>query len=224
MFIERDNHRWRRFAFSGGFFIILLLLIKFNSSVATMMDAVLQSLFTSQRLEGVGWFHALMTFLSFIASPKMDIIWVIIIAVFLWLRQCKIPAIWSVCTLIGGDFFGGVFKHIVKRARPAQHLPTDDGYSFPSGHTLGIFLIAAILLLVVLPLIQRRSVRTICQILLVFAIFFLAISRVYLYAHWPFDTIGAMLLAYAWLQVAEWLYVAWAPRLQRIPMLEDSII
>ena len=224
MFIERDNHRWRRFAFSGGFFIILLLLIKFNSSVATMMDAVLQSLFTSQRLEGIGWFRALMTFLSFIASPKMDIIWVIIIAVFLWLRQCKIPTIWAVCTLIGGDFFGEVFKHIVKRARPAQHLAADDGYSFPSGHTLGIFLVAAILLLVVLPLIQRRSVRTICQILLVFTIFFLAISRVYLYAHWPFDTIGAMLLAYAWLQVAEWLYVAWAPRLQRIPMLEDSII
>ena len=54
-----------------------------------------------------------------------------------------------------------------------------------------------------------------------FAVFFLAVSRVYLYAHWPFVTIGAMLLAYAWLQVAEWLYVAWAPRLQRIPFFRS---
>lgn len=224
MFIERDRHRSRRFILSGAFFIILLLLIKFNSSVATMMDAVLQSLFTSQRIEGIGWFHALMTVLSFLASPKLDIVWVIIIAVFLWLKRCQIPAIWAVCTLIGGDVFGEIFKHIVKRARPAQHLAADDGYSFPSGHTLGIFLVAAIFLLVVLPLIQRRSVRTICQILIVFAVFFLAVSRVYLYAHWPFDTIGAMLLAYAWLQVAEGLYVALAPRLKRLPLLEDSII
>ena len=45
MFIERDDHRWWRFALSGGFFIALMLLIMFNSSVLTMIDAVLQSLF-----------------------------------------------------------------------------------------------------------------------------------------------------------------------------------
>ena len=31
MFIERDSHRWRRFLLSGGFFLALLLLIKYNS-------------------------------------------------------------------------------------------------------------------------------------------------------------------------------------------------
>lgn len=224
MFIERDSHRWRRFLLSGGFFLALLLLIKYNSSVVTMMDAVLQSLFTSQRLETMGWFHTLMTLLSFLASPKLDLLWVLIIAIFLWLHRCQIPALWAIGTIIGGDVLGTIVKHIVKRARPAQHLAADDGYSFPSGHTLGIFLVAAIILLVVLPLVQRRSVRTICQILIVFVIFFVAISRVYLYAHWPFDTISAMLLAYAWLQVAEWLYVAWAPRLKRVSFLSSSNI
>lgn len=224
MFIERDSHRWWRFVLSGGFFIILMLLIKFNSSVATMIDAVLQSLFTSQRLEGVGWFHALMTLLSFLGSPKMDIVWVVIIAVVLWIRHYQIPALWAFCTLIGGDVLGEIAKHIVKRARPAQHLAADDGYSFPSGHTLGFFLVAAILLLIVVPLIKKQSTRTICQLLIVFAVFFLAVSRVYLYAHWPFDTIAAMLLAYAWLQVAEWLYVAWAPRLLSVSFLSTSEI
>ena len=93
MFIERDQHRWWRFAISGGAFIILMLLIKFNSSVATMIDAVLQSLFTGQRIESVGWFHALMTLLSFLASPKMDLLWVIIIAVVLWFKHYQIPAL-----------------------------------------------------------------------------------------------------------------------------------
>lgn len=224
MFIERDQHRWWRFAISGGAFIILMLLIKFNSSVATMIDAVLQSLFTGQRIESVGWFHALMTLLSFLASPKMDLLWVIIIAVVLWLKHYQIPALWALGTIIGGDTLGEIFKHIVKRARPAQHLAADNGYSFPSGHTLGIFLVAAILLLIVVPLIKKHSTRTICQLLIVFVVFFLAVSRVYLYAHWPFDTISAMLLAYAWLQVAEWLYVAWAPRLREVSFLSTSEI
>lgn len=224
MFIERDQHRWWRFAISGGAFIILMLLIKFNSSVVTMIDAVLQSLFTGQRIESVGWFHALMTLLSFLASPKMDLLWVLIIAVLLWYKRYQIPALWALGTIVGGDVLGEIFKHIVKRARPAQHLAADDGYSFPSGHTLGIFLVAAILLLIVIPLIRKHSTRTICQLLIVFVVFFLAVSRVYLYAHWPFDTISAMLLAYAWLQVAEWLYVAWAPRLHRIPFLSTSEI
>lgn len=224
MFIERDQHRWWRFAISGGAFIILMLLIKFNSSVATMIDAVLQSLFTGQRIESVGWFHALMTLLSFLASPKMDLLWVIIIAVVLWFKHYQIPALWALGTIIGGDILGEIFKHIVKRARPAQHLAADNGYSFPSGHTLGIFLVAAILLLIVVPLIRKHSTRTICQLLIVFVVFFLAVSRVYLYAHWPFDTISAMLLAYAWLQVAEWLYVAWAPRLREVSFLSTSEI
>lgn len=224
MFIERDQHRWWRFAISGGAFIILMLLIKFNSSVATMIDAVLQSLFTGQRIESVGWFHALMTLLSFLASPKMDLLWVLIIAVVLWLKHYQIPALWALGTIIGGDILGEIFKHIVKRARPAQHLAADNGYSFPSGHTLGIFLVAAILLLIVVPLIKKHSTRTICQLLIVFVVFFLAVSRVYLYAHWPFDTISAMLLAYAWLQVAEWLYVAWAPRLREVSFLSTSEI
>lgn len=224
MFIERDQHRWWRFAISGGAFIILMLLIKFNSAVVTMIDAVLQSLFTGQRIEGAGWFHALMTLLSFLASPKMDLLWVLIIAVLLWIKHYQIPALWALGTILGGDVLGELFKHIVKRARPAQHLAADDGYSFPSGHTLGVFLVAAILLLIVVPLIKKHSTRTICQLIIVFVVFFLAVSRVYLYAHWPFDTISAMLLAYAWLQVAEWLYVAWAPRLRKVSFLSTSEI
>lgn len=224
MLIVRDSRRWQRFTISAVAFIILMLMIKFNAAVGTTIDAVFQSLFTSQRLENAGWFHAFMSLLTFLGKPVLDIVWVLIIAVVMWLRRYKIPAVWVVCTILGGDVLGTLIKHFVKRVRPAQHLAADDGYSFPSGHVLGFFLVAGILFLIVIPIIQKAAVRTICQLLLIFAVFFLAVSRVYLYAHWPADTIGAMLLAYAWLQVAEWLYVAWAPKLQQVSFLSDSAI
>ena len=135
MLIVPDNQRWKRFTISGVVFIVLMLMIKFNSTIGTTMDAVFQSLFTSQRFENIGWFHALMTLISFLASPKLDLLWVLIIAIVLWLRNYRIPAVWAICTIIGGDVIGTLVKHFVKRARPAQHLAADDGYSFPSGHT-----------------------------------------------------------------------------------------
>lgn len=69
---------------------------------------------------------------------------------------------------------------------------------------------AAVLFLIVVPLIKKAAVRVICQLLLILAVFLVAVSRIYLYAHYPFDTVGAMLLAYAWLQISETLYLTFA--------------
>ena len=164
----------------------------------------------------------LMTLISFLGEPKLDLVWAFLIAFLLWGFKYKIPALWSLGVIIGGDALGTIAKHLVKRARPAQHMAADNGYSFPSGHVLGAFLVAGILMLVVIPLIQRASVRVICQLLLIFYVVLLAISRVYLYAHFPMDTVGAMLLAYAWLQVAEYLYVIIAPRLSHWQLVANS--
>ena len=121
-------------------------------------------------------------------------------------------------TLFGGDVLGTIVKHVIKRDRPAQHPVSDTGYSFPSGHVLGFFLIAAIISLVVVPLIRSGATRVIIQLVLIFAVVLVAISRVYLQAHYPSDTFGAMLLAYAWLQFSEGVYVWYAPRLRRWKM------
>lgn len=154
----------------------------------------------------------------------MDLVWAFIIAFLLWGFKYKIPALWTLGVIFGGDVLGAIVKHVIKRARPAQHMTADNGFSFPSGHVLGGFLIAGILMLVVVPIIQSESIRVICQVLLVFYVALLAISRVYLYAHFPTDTIGAMLLAYAWLQVAEYLYIIFAPMLSRWKFVSNSYI
>lgn len=215
MLIEEDRSRRRRGLLAGVLFLIIMFLVKFQNASLNVVDAVLQALFTSHRLEQSGAFHFLMTAISAISSPKLDIVWIFVIAFFLWGFRFRIPAIWGIATLGGADILGTIVKHIVKRARPAQHLTADNGYSFPSGHVLGAFIVAAVLFLVVIPNLQSALVRFLLQLLLVLWMLFLAVSRVYLYAHWPLDTIGAMLLSYTWLQIAEWLYVAWAPGLER---------
>ncbi|WP_251545536.1 phosphatase PAP2 family protein [Limosilactobacillus caecicola] len=222
MIIEQDSGRWKRLVVSGVLFIVVAAMIYKNSMLSGTIDTVFQALFASSHANTASGGRTLMVIISFLGSPKMDILWTLIIAFFLWGFKYKIPALWAICTVLGGDVVGFIVKHIVKRTRPAQHMAKDSGYSFPSGHVLGFFLVAAVLFLVVIPLIRSAAVRVICQLLLIIFVALLAVSRVYLLAHYPFDTFGAMLLGYAWVQIAEYLYVVLAPRISNWRLVHHS--
>ncbi|KIS02799.1 phosphatase PAP2 family protein [Paucilactobacillus wasatchensis] len=222
MYMEQDSSRLRRFLISGIIFVLIAAMIMANSVAFQLFDSMLQGFFVTD--SQTSFKTLVMTIVSALGSPKMAVVYVVIIAFLLWGFKYKIPAIWAIATLGSGDVVAFLVKNVVKRARPAQHLAGDDGFSFPSGHVFGMFIIAAILFLVVIPNIQRGLWRLLCQILIVIFLILLAISRVYLYAHYPSDVIGAMLLAYTWVQVAEWLYVWFAPILKRWKFVANSQI
>ena len=220
MLIEKDSGRWKRLIVAAVLFVVVTAMVYKNSILIGAIDSVLQALIGEGNQGSFG--HHLMVLISFLGSPKMDILWTLVIAFFLWGFKFKIPALWALATVFGGDVLGFIIKHIVKRNRPAQHMAKDSGFSYPSGHVLGFFLVAAVLFLVVIPLIRSNSKRVICQLLLVIFIILLAVSRVYLNAHFPSDTIGAMLLGYTWLQIAEALYRSWAPHMANWRIVHHS--
>lgn len=219
MFIEQDQDRIKRFLWSGIFVIIIACLVMFNSVVFQLVDSLIQGFFVTTQ---TGFRDKLMTIVSFLGEPKLEIVYTVVLAFLLWGFKYKIPAIWALGTVAGGDIVAYLLKEIVKRARPVQHLKADDGYSFPSGHVFGMFLVIAILFIIVVPLIQSSVKRFLLSAILVIFLILLAISRVYLFAHYPSDTIAAILLAYAWLQVSEWLYVWLAPILKKWKFVANS--
>ena len=74
----------------------------------------------------------LMLKITFLADTKVDLIWMVLIAVILWFRKQRPLATNLVLTMITGDAVGWIIKHLIQRARPVQHLAVDDGFSFPS--------------------------------------------------------------------------------------------
>lgn len=89
-------------------------------------------------------------------------------------------------------------KHLVERHRPPAAFvlgPVDNGYSFPSGHTLfsSVFF-GMVVMLLVWPA-ANRGMRSIAVIGAVLASLAVGASRVYLGYHWTTDVIAAWVVA-----------------------------
>lgn len=180
-------------------FLILAISIMIQASWINSFDSFYQGLIRS-----IGGLHGLMVGISFVASPKMNLLWMAILAVILWLKRMRPMASSLVITLISADAVGFVVKHLVQRARPVGHMLSDDGFSFPSGHTLGMGILVIWLIMVLLPkVMENRTARIWVDVLLIIWLALVMYSRVYLLAHFPSDVCGSVAFALMWVGVVE---------------------
>ena len=199
----------------------MVILVVNNSTYLQFIDISLTG--NVQRHESV-LLHSGYTLVSLIGSPKVGIFWALLIAFLLWGFKYKIPALWTLGTVYGGDALNEIIKHLVRRQRPPLHPLADTGYSFPSAHVMNTFLILSVIWFVAVPLIQHRGLRIVVQILCWIGVAVVMLARIYLNAHYPTDTIGGLMIAYGWLQVCETLYVMWAPKLHQCRLTEHSYL
>ncbi|MCF6514750.1 phosphatase PAP2 family protein [Lactobacillus sp. S2-2] len=217
--IERDISRPFRFIFSVILTIVLAVAVKINAGYLNFLDSSVRGTLQSHHSN---FQDILYKSISFIASPKMTLLWVFIIAFILWGFKFKLPAVFSIGLVLGGDFIGFILKEIIQRPRPTLHLPSDDGYSFPSGHTLGFVLLAAVFWVVIIPLIKKQFTRFILKLFVLILVILVMISRIYLSAHFPSDTVAAFLVAYAWLQFSKAFYIRHSRKMSQMKIFRNS--
>lgn len=128
--------------------------------------------------------------------------WIIVAVVLLCFKKTRKIGITVGLALILGLIFGnGLLKNVVARIRPYDLNPTVallveplSDFSFPSGHTLASFEAAVVLLI-------KNKKMGIPAIILATLI---ALSRLYLYVHYPTDVLAGMLLGTLFAFVSVW--------------------
>ncbi|MCM6795872.1 phosphatase PAP2 family protein [Levilactobacillus brevis] len=221
MLFNRDRDRPWKFTLATVLFLIVAVYIKAQNAYVEFLDSSIVDVIQKNQ---PGWKTLIYRGVTSLAEPKLDIVWVFILAFLLWGFKFKVPALWCLATLAGGDVIASLVKNVIQRSRPTAHLAIDDGYSFPSGHVFGTFLLVAMIWVILIPMISSSWKAWLVRIVLIIWLLLVMISRVYLNAHFPTDTIGAALLAYLWLQVAEGLYIRLAPVMKKWPLLKKSEI
>jgi undecaprenyl-diphosphatase len=97
-----------------------------------------------------------------------------------------------------------LLSHLINRARPTvplvlQVTERPAASSFPSGHTMFVVTLTAVLMLCLGRRFLPRWAQPVGWVLVVLIILANAISRIYTGAHWPTDVLAGLLIATAWL-------------------------
>src|SRR5829696_1411345 len=117
----------------------------------------------------------------------------------------------------GGSALNRLFKYVVARPRPTlEHVRVTGDWaheSFPSGHVTFYVCFFGFLFFVAFALLPRGSAaRKVACALAALPVLLIGLSRVYLGAHWPSDTLGAYLFSGLWLAFSLDLYRRWKRR------------
>jgi len=123
---------------------------------------------------------------TWVVTPVM----VLTAAFLLWKRRWEALVYW-VLAMVGSHLLIGPIKALYARPRPPMALVETTGYSFPSGHSVAGAAVAIALVIVLVPAGPKR--RNLEILAAAFAIL-MALSRVYLRAHWLSDTLSGAAL------------------------------
>lgn len=175
------------------FFIDLILVITGNSR---FIDEFLYSCISSIKSD---FMTDLMLFITSLASTRFLVlvnVGLLLICVVFKKYKLLILPISSLISVV----INNLFKLLIARDRPLDiALIEEKFYSFPSGHSM----IAIMFYGAVIYLVNRYKIRgyKYITVALIFLIFFVGVSRIYLGVHFATDVLGGWLLASALLIV-----------------------
>jgi membrane-associated phospholipid phosphatase len=186
------NHR-RALAYAVGLLvatIVVFLLVAFDSTLASV-QTVDDAVYRRANEFRIGVVTAISRVLNVLGSGWVLIPLRVVVAVWLAVRRrWRALSAWLLIWLVS-EVAINAFKAWYERPRPPASLVATRGFSFPSGHAVATAATAIGLVLVLLPPGHRRRHWEVYAV--VFA-FVMALSRVYLNAHWLTDVVAGTLL------------------------------
>ncbi|WP_339149734.1 phosphatase PAP2 family protein [Sutcliffiella sp. BMC8] len=120
---------------------------------------------------------------------------------FLWLKKRDVLGVlFFILAVAGGGIFIFVLKYFFQRERPSLAPEYDgNGYSFPSGHALGSFILYGFIIYLIGREKRYFKVRVLAIALLSLLIISVGLSRVYLQVHFPSDILAGYAVGLIWL-------------------------
>ena len=148
LMIDKSRSRPIKFVIGVILFAYLSYFISDGAVGIDLLDVALTSLV---QISNSGIWTVFYKVIAWLASPGMDILWIVILAFLMYGFKYKIQAFWTLAYMVGAMALGFIVKHIIGRARPIGHLAQDTGYSYPSGHVLGTFVLVSVIIMLIVP-------------------------------------------------------------------------
>jgi len=134
--------------------------------------------------------------ITFLGSTEFIIFLCVFFLILFTILKKKNTGIIITSVLIISTIVNNILKIIFRRSRPeVLALVVEDSYSFPSGHTMASVSMYGILMYIILKSNINKKIKIILSVVLGIIPILVAISRVYLGAHFVTDVFGAFLVS-----------------------------
>ncbi|MFL6660081.1 MAG: phosphatase PAP2 family protein [Massilia sp.] len=174
-------------------------------------DVVAQARITIVDVQVSMWFHqhlsdgwtAFMLFITNWNSPMGVLCMSVVFAGFLYGREARYWLATLVLAISGGFLLNILLKYFYHRARPSFDHPllTLSSYSFPSGHATGATLFYGMVAAYLVCVCRGWAARAAVAVVATLMVALVALSRIYLGAHYLSDVLGAIAISCGWLAV-----------------------
>lgn len=175
-------------------FIMLMVFIK-NGSIVNFDNSVYSVVTANTN----NFLDNMFKVITFFASTKFIVGIVLVIFAFLFFVKKEKKLAFVIGGSVGfAALFNRIVKDIFRRERPTvRRLVEEKSFSFPSGHTNASVALCGILIFFIMRSKMKKSVKIPVCIALGIVPICVAISRIYLGAHFASDVIGAAVLTSA---------------------------
>lgn len=142
---------------------------------------------------------AIMIFVSFLGSA-ITLITLSLASIFL-VKDKKYSKL-IILNLVLSFILNKILKLIIARPRPPRlRLVIENGYSFPSGHSMVSFAFYGFLIYLINKNIKNKKIKYPLIVLLSLLILLIGISRIYLGVHYVTDVLGGYIIGLIYLMV-----------------------
>lgn len=173
-------------------FVILGYIVKFYPNMLIGFDQPIQTAIRGDLPASLTFFFRTITHL--IDIPVI-ITWVLIVAFIFYRKQWKLESYLMLGNLTLAGILIVTFKNIYQRPRPEiVHLVEEEGFSFPSGHSLAVTIMVGTLIVILSQRIKNSAWRKVVQIGLGIYLVSVLVSRIYLGVHYPSDVLASLCL------------------------------
>ncbi len=174
----------------------LFLLILINVRIDGRLFAADQAIYRQLQLLRTSWLDDILITVTQLGDTLMVTVITSVVALWLLVRKSWRTAGYWVLTIISSAVINTSIKAAIVRARPGDMMYSGwSAYSFPSGHTTSNIVLYGLLCILVYPCIEKRAARIVTVCCAMGFALLIAMSRVYLGAHWFSDVLGGILVS-----------------------------
>lgn len=127
------------------------------------------------------------------------VLYSVVIAAIFFLKHRKQMGLLLVGAMAGDALLVSIVKRVEMVSRPDNAIVQNVGYSFPSGHTAGIVVLAGVLVFFAWSYWRSSRVHVGLTAGSGAVVGLVSFDRVYLNTHWFSDVLGSLLLGVSWL-------------------------